>query len=167
MTVVRAGGYDDCPAVAQVQVAAWQAAYAGLVPEETLARLDVAERVRRWLELVHRGVRLLVAEDDGGVVGYASAGASRDDDARAGVGEVYALYVVPERWRGGVGRLLHDAVVAALVEERATSATLWVLAGNAQGRAFYEALGWRPDGTARTEQVPGGVLEECRYRRTL
>lgn len=167
MTVVRAGGYDDCPAVARTQVAAWRAGYAGVVPDDVLARLDVAERVRRWLELVHRGVRLLVAEDDGTVVGYASCGASRDDDARAGVGELYALYVAPEHWRRGVGRALHDDAVAALREEHAASGTLWVLAGNEPGRSFFEALGWRPDGTVRTEQVPGGVLEECRYRRDI
>ena len=167
MTVVRPGGYDDCPAVARTQVAAWRAGYPGVVPDDVLDRLDVAERVRRWLELVHRGVRLLVADDAGEVVGYASCGASRDDDARAGVGELYALYVAPEHWRRGTGRLLHDAAVEALREERQTGATLWVLAGNDRGRAFFEALGWRPDGTVRTEQVPGGVLEECRYRRSL
>lgn len=167
MTVVRAGGYDDCPAVARTQVAAWRAGYAGVVPDDVLARLDVAERVRRWVELVHRGVRLLVAEDAGEVVGYASCGASRDDDARAGVGELYALYVAPEHWRGGTGRLLHDAAVEALVTERLTTATLWVLAGSERARAFFEALGWRPDGSVRTEQVPEGVLDECRYRRAL
>jgi GNAT superfamily N-acetyltransferase len=176
VTSVRAGGYDDCAAVARLQVAAWRAAYAGLVPDPVLARLDVGERVRRWLALLERGVALLVAVDEvadaagdgrSAVVGYASCGASRDEDARAGVGELYALYVDPRRWRSGVGRRLHDAALAALRAERSTSATLWVLAGNTAGRAFYEALGWRQDGVTRVEQVEGGALEEHRYARRL
>ena len=167
MTTVRDGGYDDCVAVAHVQVAAWRAAYVGVVPDDVLARLDVAERVRRWIELVHRGVRLLVAEDEAGVVGYASSGASRDDDATAAVGELYALYVVPDRWGTGVGHLLHDAALDGLRQERSTCATLWVLAENTRGRRFYESHGWRPDGRSRSEQVLGGALVEYRCVRGL
>lgn len=168
MTVaVRTGTPRDTVDVARVQVDAWRAAYAGIVPDELLARLDVPERVRRWLARLELGVRLLVAEQDGVVVGYASCGAGRDDDATADVGELYALYVAPDRWRSGTGRALHDAAVDALRGEGARTATLWVLAGNTRGRAFYEALGWRPDGRTRSEQVPGGSLGECRYTRAL
>lgn len=164
---MRAGGPGDVVDVARVQVETWRAAYAGLVPAESLARLDVAERVRGWLALQERGVRLLVAEADGVVVGYASSGASRDEDAVAGVGELYALYVLPGWWRHGVGRRLHDAALQELADERSTVATLWVLAGNERGRGFYAALGWRPDGAERQEQVPGGVLEEVRLTRPV
>lgn len=161
--VLRPGEPADAVEVAQVQVASWRAAYAGLVPDDVLSTLDVVERVRGWLSLLDRGVRLVVAEHDGAVVGYASSGASRDDDAVAGVGELYALYVRPEHWRAGTGRALHDDAVAAMRREGARVATLWVLAGNRGGRAFYESLGWRPDGVTRTEQLPNGSLDEARY----
>ena len=165
--VVRAGDLRDVVDVARLQVAAWQAAYAGVVPEPVLRRLDVVERVRAWTRLLDQGVVLHVAEDDGAVVGYASAGAGRDEDAAAGDGELYALYVAPDRWRQGTGRRLHDAAVDGMRAEGLRRATLWLLAGNDRGRAFCEALGWRPDGTGRQEQVEDGVLEELRYARAL
>ena len=165
--VLRPGEPRDAVDVAQVQVASWRAAYDGLVPQSVLARLDVVQRVRRWMSLLDRGVRLVVAEVDGDVVGYASSGASRDEDAVAGVGELYALYVHPGRWRRGTGRLLHDDAVRSLRQEGARLATLWVLTGNAGGRAFYESLGWRPDGQLLRPRRAVGALEEVRYRLTL
>ncbi|MCZ0982010.1 GNAT family N-acetyltransferase [Streptomyces diastatochromogenes] len=65
----------------------------------------------------------------------------------------------------GVGRALMAASVEALVAAGFRAAALWVFAGNARGRRFYEAAGWRPDGTAVREETGGRVLEELRYRR--
>lgn len=164
---VRDGRPGDAVEVARVQVETWQHAYAAILPEQTLRSLDVGQRVRAWLALLDRGVRLLVAECDGDVVGYASSGAGRDDDASAGVGELYALYVRPTRWGRGVGAALHDAALAGLVADGSTRATLWVLEQNTRGRAFYDARGWRPDGRSRQEQVAGGTLDEVRLARVL
>jgi hypothetical protein len=46
------------------------------------------------------------------------------------------------------------------------SATLWVFAGNEQGRRFYEAMGYRADGATKI-LTPGAPLEAVRYRREL
>jgi L-amino acid N-acyltransferase YncA len=167
MTVVRAAEPRDAVEVARVQVEAWRVAYAGIVPDETLHRLDVVQRVRRWSAMLDLGVRLLVADAEGEVVGYASAGASRDEDATAGVGELYALYVRPTWWGQGVGSALHDAALAGLVDEGSTQATVWVLEQNTRGRAFCEQRRWRTDGLVRQEQVPGGALSEMRLTRAL
>jgi L-amino acid N-acyltransferase YncA len=165
--VVRLGIPGDAVDVARVQVDAWRAAYADIVPAETLRTLDVGQRVRGWLALLDRGVRLLVAEVDGDVVGYASSGAGRDEDATAGAGELYALYVRPTWWGRGFGSALHDAALTGLVDDGSTRATAWVLEQNDPGRAFCASRGWRPDGATRGEQVAGGALDEIRYARDL
>ncbi|MFB9446981.1 hypothetical protein Dvina_25355 [Dactylosporangium vinaceum] len=38
-------------------------------------------------------------------------------------------------------------------------------ATNEAARRFYEAGGWHPDGTTRTEDFDGEPVEELRYRR--
>ena len=42
-----------------------------------------------------------------------------------------------------------------------------MLAGNVRARRFYEAGGWRTDGTERAERVFGVPVVEARYRKTL
>ena len=41
---------------------------------------------------------------------------------------------------------------------------LWVLAGNVRGRLFYDAMGWRADGSSRPIDFGGTPVEEVRYR---
>jgi RimJ/RimL family protein N-acetyltransferase len=109
---------------------------------------------------------MLVAERDGELVGHTAFGTSRDDDARADVGEVRAFFVGSAAWRRGVGRELMTGALAGLAEMGFGQATLWSFADNERANAFYEALGFRRDGTERREQVWADILE-VRYRREL
>ena len=45
------------------------------------------------------------------------------------------------------------------------AATLWVLAGNAPARSFYQAQGWTADGAERVDPERGAL--EVRYRLLL
>jgi hypothetical protein len=42
---------------------------------------------------------------------------------------------------------------------------LWVFEENGESRAFYEALGWRPDGARQVDDFGGAHPIEVRYRR--
>jgi hypothetical protein len=46
-----------------------------------------------------------------------------------------------------------------------TRAVLWVLRDNQRGHAFYEALGWAPDGAERKETLTPYGLPEVRYSK--
>src|SRR5262249_38384228 len=84
-----------------------------------------------------------VAEIERRVLGWISSGAARDSDVGPEFGEVWALYVHPDAWRGGVGRALWEAARAALLAEGYTGATLWVLEENDRARSFYASIGLR------------------------
>lgn len=115
-----------------------------------------------------RGITQLVATDDGRVVGFATFGPARPEDAR--VGELYAIYVDPDRWGAGYGRALIAAAERGLREAGYAQAVLWVLASNARSRRFYEIAGWAADGATRTEHAVWGrevELREARYRKRL
>jgi ribosomal protein S18 acetylase RimI-like enzyme len=86
----------------------------------------------------------------GGVVGFVTFGPSRDEDA-VGMGEIYALYVDPDRYEAGVGRMLMAHARRRLKEEGFEAAVLWVLIGNDRAASFYEREGWKPDGATREE----------------
>ncbi len=72
----------------------------------------------------------LVATDAGEVVGFAGVGPPLDGEPEPGEGWLYTLYLLPDRWGRGLGRLLHDAAVARLGALGFTTASLWVLDGN-------------------------------------
>ncbi|MGZ6266629.1 MAG: N-acetyltransferase family protein [Candidatus Limnocylindrales bacterium] len=157
----------DARAVAEIAVRGWQAAYRGLMPDDFLAGLSVGGREAAWREMLDRdtdgGVPAWLAERDGNAVGFASSGPPRDEDVPVPGAELYAVYVLPQEWRGGIGRSLMQAATAYWRERDATRLVLWVLESNARARAFYEALGWHPDGGRQELEIAGVKLAEIRY----
>jgi GNAT superfamily N-acetyltransferase len=161
---VRDATDDDARAVAEVHVASWHAAYAGLIPADVLAELSVEERAAMWRRTLRDPAHHLLVLAAPGVVGFASCGPCRTDPDR---GELYALYLDPAWWGRGGGRPLHDAALDRLAAAGHRTAALWVLRGNARAIRFYRARGWGPDGAEKLERGPGGaVLPEVRYVRT-
>jgi ribosomal protein S18 acetylase RimI-like enzyme len=158
----------DAAPIARVHARAWQWAYRGLIPDAYLDGLagQIDRRTIWWQENLSKpapGERVWVVEAGGQIVGFASAGPSRDADAGSDTGELYAIYLDADVAGRGFGRALLATVVEHLCQREFRWATLWVLGSNMRARRFYEAAGWQFEGTTRTEQRPGFVLEELRY----
>lgn len=167
---IRAAEPADAEEVERLRVAGWQAAYRGILPDDYLNRLRVdGERRRRHMikqaTAAHRSVLVeSVAVQADAVVGWVSGGRCRDADRPGpGHGEVYAIYVLPEWWGRGAGRLLMAHAVRALTEAGQPDITLWVLEANEQARRFYAAAGFRPDGARQLLDL-GGPVTEVRYQ---
>lgn len=169
---VRPAKADDARAIAEVHVGTWQAAYRGIVPDDFLDALDVAQRAEAWSKtLAHTdpdwpGMQTSVAVLDGRVLGFASIGPTRDDDSTPATGELYAIYVDADHWDSGAGKALMIAAIHQL-RERFEHAVLWVLDENARARHFYEKGGWRFDGATKDDDSRGFTLREVRYRIAL
>jgi ribosomal protein S18 acetylase RimI-like enzyme len=170
---VRTASPDDADAIARVHIGTWQAAYAHIFPAEALDRLAsrLAQRAEFWQEAIASGnprSHTLVGQERDRVVGFASIGPTRDDDLDPEqVGELFAIYVLPEAWGEGVGRALMRELVARLRKERFRAAILWVLEDNPRTRRFYELAGWRLDGAVREETILDTAVREVRYRIAL
>jgi GNAT superfamily N-acetyltransferase len=177
--VVRWATVEDGPAIGRVHVGAWQAAYRHQMPDDYLASLDPVERGRLWTENLRRGGGkgrgitangetsiTLVAEDEGKIVGIASAGRARSSEEE-NLGELMMINLVPEAWGRGIGRLLLDAAMSEVKTQGYGEAILWVLDTNVRAQRFYEKLGWCADGHERTTEDRGFVIRDLRYRRTL
>jgi GNAT superfamily N-acetyltransferase len=170
--VVRDAVEADADRLGRIKVAGWQAAYRGLLPDDALDQMDppriaagFADGIAELRQLAAPDRVFLVATDDDVVVGYVVAGPYRWDEI-PGAGEVYALYVDPDRWGSGAGRALMVAVEGRLQALGHPEAALWVLEANQVGRGFYEAVGWVADG-ASGERCEVDNAREVRYRRPL
>ncbi|KRC30488.1 GNAT family N-acetyltransferase [Acidovorax sp. Root219] len=162
---IRPAQPDDAAAIARIHVAAWQAAYAGIIDAAYLAALSTAQRETYWAQAIVQGrPRLLLAQDgDGAVAGWIAFGDCRDKDAPATRGEIWAIYVDPARWSQGVGQALWQQAREWLLEQGKADASLWVLASNQRAIRFYAALGFVPDpGSDRTITVAGAPIGEVR-----
>jgi GNAT superfamily N-acetyltransferase len=165
---IRAALPEDALAVARVHVRSWQVAYRGLIPQAYLDGLkpEVWAAKYGFQRTDPDRPTTLVAVDDACVRGLAMTGPYRGDGL-PNFGELLAIYVDPEHWDSGVGRLLAAAAREQLRRNGFAEAALWVLDGNARARRFYERDGWALDGARQTKTVAGAALEEVRYRRTL
>jgi GNAT superfamily N-acetyltransferase len=69
------------------------------------------------------------------------------------------LYVLPKWWSRGVGRALHDDVLARLRTDGCKHCHLWVLEHNDRARALYERLGWQENGDTRIVPFPPNPID--------
>ena len=167
---LRRATVADAAGIANVYVAGWQEAHAGVVPAAYAACMRARSREDFW-----RGELAVKAPDrkpwvaliDERIVGFASGGLSRDDDADPGLGEIYQVYVEPACWARGIGSSLLRHVVRDLHDHGFERGALWLVAGNAAAIAFAEKHGWRADGSTRFEDCGGTQVEQVRYQHTL
>jgi GNAT superfamily N-acetyltransferase len=168
MVDVREATAEDSMAVADVHVRGWQEGYRGLLAQDFLDGLSVQEWAGRFsfeaMDL--SGPYTLVAVDRGAICGHVTIGRSRDLDLAASA-EVWAVYVDPRRWAGGIGRALIDGARERLARAGYDRAFLWTLSANAQARRFYERVGWRTDGRQRTIVIGGRPADEVSYSIAL
>jgi ribosomal protein S18 acetylase RimI-like enzyme len=160
----------DARAIAEIHVRSWQAAYRGQLTDEYLDGLSVEDRLeqhRRSLEEPPAEWRTWVAQDGVQVVAFAVTGPSQDADATERTGEVYAIYLEPDRVGTGAGRELFEHAVGDLRERGFEAVTLWVLETNDRARRFYEVAGWAHDGTVTSERVDCEMRPTVRYRVDL
>jgi GNAT superfamily N-acetyltransferase len=146
-----------------VHVASWRSTYRGTVPDDYLAGLSEVARERSWARILDaRGPEhVWVAETAyQEIVGFASGGPERSGDPDF-TGELYAIYLLEEQQRRGVGLMLLRAVSRYLEALGFRSMLVWVLGAN-PACAFYERLGARP---LRRQQVEigGTTLDEIAY----
>jgi len=157
---VRMAWSADAPAIAAVQVAAWRAGYADLLPVEVLETLDADEFAAAWTAALDKPKdarnRVLVALERATVRGFAVTGPCGDPDADpVADGEVSELVVQPGARRQGHGSRLLQACADTLRQDRFTRALTWLPAGDDRTRTFLTEAGWGPDQAHRELDLHG------------
>lgn len=152
---------DDFLSVSHVYEESWKAAYRGLLPQAYLDSLPAGQ----WIHYLERpGRESLILLDGGKIVGAAGCSASRTPEL-SGWGEINSLYLLPEYWGRGCGKLLFSAVMELLESMGYQNLFLWVLEGNQRARAFYQRMGFRPDATYQDVEIGGMPVREILHRR--
>ena len=165
---------DDAVAVTNLHIASWLAHYRGILPDELLDNIDYEKRLAHRTEQFANpveGITHWVVEDEGTVVGWASAGPAHyktredNDDLPPRTAELYAIYLDPTKVGKGYGRRLMGAVLRAAQASGAPEIVVWHLTENDLARRFYEKAGFVRD--ERMEPLPHMGAMKVRQRRPL
>jgi ribosomal protein S18 acetylase RimI-like enzyme len=141
-TRVRVATPADAAAIARVHEASWRSTYGGILPRDVIEQQVARKSQRAWqARLAGRPAEeaTWLALRGGEPVGFAYCGPARHR-LQGLEAEVYALYVLQEQQRRGVGRELVRACARHFVRHGQFGFYLWVLKAN-RARLFYEALG--------------------------
>ena len=152
----------DCVAVARVHVRSWRESFAGIVPQAFLAKMSVERRARAFEQGFSAPFyRMHVAEvPERGIVGFADFGEPRED-IDGYEGELYAIYLLPEFQRKGIGERLFNLGVEFLKGGGKDSMYLLALAVSPY-RPFYEKMGGQIAGGKQVE-IEGRLYDEIVY----
>jgi ribosomal protein S18 acetylase RimI-like enzyme len=159
--VIRAAAPEDSAEIARIQVDTWRTTYRGIVPQSFLDEMEYDVRARNWQQrIVAADSRICVAELDGGVCGFISGGRLREPVSDFD-GEIFAIYILAEAQRRGLGAAMMQELARQLLEDGVTSAIVWVLREN-PACDFYARLGGELVGQ-KTIEIGGSNLIEVAY----
>ena len=164
---------DDASAMARIQVAAWRANYAELIPAAQLDALDPAQLAERWAMTIstpkEARMRVLVALERADVRGFALVHPSYDPDSdQIADGEIGELIIDPEHQREGHGSRLLQAAIDTLTADKFTRAVWWIGSTDDALRRFVSESGWEPDGAHRELAAEDGrTVKQIRLHTSL
>ncbi len=165
---IRKAIHSDIPTIAALHIEGWKGAYGGIVDQTYLDTLNLDMRIKSWTEWIATGATdTFLAEEGGKGVGFVTVGRTKTPPPGSSPirpshsGEIYALYLLPDIWRQGIGTALLKHAARELKAKRHTTMCLWVLDGNLRAKGFYEKLGGQKLGGKMIEIGPSSLKEVC------
>jgi GNAT superfamily N-acetyltransferase len=133
----------DSLAVAGVHVQSWRESFTGMVPQSFLDTMSVEKREQAFsTRFAEDSYRMFLAETaKAGVIGFADFGKPRET-GRAYAAELYAIYLLRNFQRQGIGGKLFALGVESLVADGMNSMYLLALELSPY-KSFYEKMGGR------------------------
>jgi L-amino acid N-acyltransferase YncA len=120
-------------------------------------RPRTAEDVGKWFDGVHP---VVVVEDGGHVVAFASCTAYRPRECYAKIAE-FSVYVARDRRRAGAGRVALEGLVAAAKAAGLHKLVSRIFPENSASRAMCRAVGFREVGVYRDHGQLEGAWKDC------
>ena len=166
---IRPATLRDAKAIAAIYATSSQAAFKGILPGESFNAVPLDKRESYWRDAIeYSEPQVLVAVQDGVMVGFVGFDRSRDAGTPPTMGEIWAIYLDPAHWGKGAGLALWDAAREGLIEEGCTQVTLWVPLGDARALRFVELAGFkRQMASIKTVPIGSARIEEIRLKRAL
>ena len=159
--IIRKAVLKDAKGIAKVHVDSWKTTYKNIVPDEYLDQLTYESRQNLWETNIPNGGVYVAENEDEEIVGFSSGGRERTGDYPGYSGELFAIYILKEYQRNGLGKLLVTPLREELQRQNIYSMIVWVFEEN-NSRLFYESLGAKKLDTIEIT-ISGKKLNELVY----
>ena len=156
--LIRQMKKEEIDEIGRIYALSWKSAYQGIVPQDYLD--EITEK--RWSFLADNPRKSYVLIDEDKLIGTSSVDPGRDE-SMSHWGEIISIYLLPESFGKGYGKLLLDFSVNELRSRGFNKIYLWTLEQNYRARSFYEKNGFLHDGATMLCEVGGEKLTEVRY----
>ncbi len=166
---IRQATEKDHVNIAKVSTICWQQAYKGIFSDAFLQGIDWQPRVgfREKFYAENKQVTGFVAEVDEQIVGFCDTGPALAVEDRPDIannyGEIYALYVLQDFHRQGIGAALFQAACEYLIKQGFARCIIWSLEANAAGIKFYEIVGCTQQRWYKTKTVENKPSREVAF----
>ena len=158
----REATVSDCVAVARTHVESWRQSFVGIVPQSFLNKMSIENRSAAFEKRFSEdSYQMYVAEvPERGVIGFVDFGDPREviDTYEA---ELFAIYLLPEFHRKGIGGRLFNLCVNNLVGNGKSSMYLLALEVSPY-KSFYEKMGGQVVGRKQIE-IESTMYDELVY----
>lgn len=166
MQIRVAKNHEDSVAASRIFALSWKTTYRGMFPDDVLNAIPLD----RWVVFFdenygdHARPDVAILSENGVDIAAGAYGASRSEE---GIGEIVAIYSLPESWGSGAGKALLDFMLEKLREQGFSAAHLWVLDKNMRAQRFYEKCGFSASGKELQQDVFGQAVRELGYHLSL
>jgi GNAT superfamily N-acetyltransferase len=159
---------EDAEHIADLYARTLRDAYGGLMPTGFSDPVSVERRAAKLRPAIAAGTRVwFVAFSSSTLVGFCGLSPARDIDLTDDFGEITVVAVERSSRRRGYGRALIELARGEAARRGWHTLVLWVVACNADARAFYDRDGWSADGATKVDDRLGFSAPVIRYRAKL
>ena len=151
--------------IVNAHLKAWQKAFTGILSESLLDELEIGDFIGNWKCVLDDESRtnLIYVNDLDRAIGFVSFGPPKETCDLFNH-EIYGIYVHPDHWGKQIGyQLMCEAMDKIQTQEDFKGIFLWVMAGNAQSREFYEKFGFEATEETKTSSRYDEEFEEVKY----
>ena len=162
--IIRTSTLSDANEVAKIHVKSWQQSYRSIIDEHYLENISFNDRLElrsKILQSNDSNQIHLVAVYDGRIIGFCDAGPAFDNNANYR-GEIYAIYLLEEFKKMGIGQQLLQIAHEFLAQKKLLPYVAWVLKANHSACAFYQKNGGIVSGE-KIEEIGGKSCTEVSY----
>ena len=162
--IIRESTLSDANDVAAIHVKSWQQSYRSIIDEHYLENISFSDRLelrKKILQSNDPNQIHLVAVYEETIIGFCDAGSAFESTANYR-GEIYAIYLLEEFKKLGVGHRLLQAANEFLAQKKLLPYVAWVLKANHSACAFYQKNGGIVSGE-KIEKIGSELHTEVAY----